>query len=258
MGVKPSGDGALWVERMGAKGWGTPTWPKEYGGGGLSPAEAKVLAEEMAAIGANNPIGGMGVMMFGPTLLEYGNEEQKQRHIPPICRGEIRWCQGYSEPNAGSDLAALQTRAEDMGDHYLVNGQKIWTSGAQFADWCFCLVRTDKTKKHEGISFLLIDMTHAGHRSASDPADLRRLALLRDFLHRCEGAEGKSRRPAQWRLDHRQAAVAARTLGPVRRRHAPVAAATRAASPMWRRIIWAPTSVAASPMPICAPASRNT
>ena len=162
MGAKPTGDAALWVARMGEKGWGTPTWPKEYGGGGLSRGEAKVLAEEMAKIGARNPIGGMGVMMFGPTLLEYGNEEQKQRHIPPIARAEIRWCQGYSEPNAGSDLAGLQTRCEDKGDHFLVNGQKIWTSGAQWADWCFCLVRTDKTKKHEGISFLLIDMKSPG------------------------------------------------------------------------------------------------
>lgn len=162
MGVAPTGDGKLWLERIGAKGWGTPTWPKEYGGGGLSPAEARVLQQEMARIGAKNPIAGMGVMMFGPTLLEYGNEEQKKRHIPPICRAEMRWCQGYSEPNAGSDLASLQTRADDVGDRFLVNGQKIWTSGAQWADWCFCLVRTDKTKKHEGISFLLIDMRSPG------------------------------------------------------------------------------------------------
>jgi len=149
---------------MGAKGWGTPTWPKAYGGGGLTPAETRVLQAEMRAIGAWNPIGGMGVMMFGPTLLEYGNEEQKQRHIPPIVRGEKRWCQGYSEPGAGSDLASLQTKAEDKGDHFLVNGQKIWTSGAQYADWCFCLTRTDPTKKHEGISFLLIDMRTPGSR----------------------------------------------------------------------------------------------
>ena len=119
----PTGDAKLWKERMGAKGWGTPTWPKVYGGGGLTPAEARMLQQEMARIGARNPIGGMGVMMFGPTLLEYGSEEQKQRHIPPIVRGEIRWCQGYSEPGAGSDLAALQTKAEDKGDHFLVNGQ---------------------------------------------------------------------------------------------------------------------------------------
>jgi alkylation response protein AidB-like acyl-CoA dehydrogenase len=121
-----------------------------------------VLQSQMNTIGARNPIGGMGVMMFGPTLLEYGDEAQKQRHIPPIVRGEIRWCQGYSEPGAGSDLAALQTKAEDKGDHFLVNGQKIWTSGAQYAQWCFCLVRTDPKHKHEGISFLLIDMDDPG------------------------------------------------------------------------------------------------
>src|SRR5580658_2657471 len=160
---KPTGDVELWRQRMGAKGWGTPTWPKEHGGGGLSAAEARVLGEEMARIGAANPIGGMGVIMFGPTLLEYGNDEQLRRHVPPIVKGELRWCQGYSEPGAGSDLASLQTRAEDKGDHFLVNGQKIWTSGAQYADWCFCLVRTDpKAKKHEGISFLLIDMHSPG------------------------------------------------------------------------------------------------
>jgi alkylation response protein AidB-like acyl-CoA dehydrogenase len=163
MGGTETADVKVWRERMGAKGWGTPTWPKQYGGGGFSRAEARVLAEEMAKIGARNPIGGMGVSMFGPTLLEYGAEAQKARHIPPIVRGELRWCQGYSEPNAGSDLASLQTRAEDMGDHYLVNGSKIWTSGAQFADWCYCLVRTDpKAKKHEGISFLMIDMKSPG------------------------------------------------------------------------------------------------
>ena len=161
-GEKPTGDVALWKERMGAKGWGVPTWPTQYGGGGLSRAEARVLAEEMAALGAPNPIGGMGVIMFGPTLLEYGNEEQKQRHIPPIAKGELRWCQGFSEPGAGSDLASLSTKAVDMGDHYLVSGSKIWTSGAHLADWCFCLVRTDPSKKHEGISFLLIDMKSPG------------------------------------------------------------------------------------------------
>ncbi len=158
----PRPDDELWRERMAAKGWGVPTWPRAYGGGGLSPARARVLAEEMKRIGAANPIGGMGVMMFGPTLLEYGSEEQKKRHLPPITRGELRWCQGFSEPGAGSDLAALQTRAEDKGDHWLVNGQKIWTSGANLADWCFCLVRTDPARKHDGISFVLIDMRSAG------------------------------------------------------------------------------------------------
>ena len=155
-------DVKAWTRAMGDKGWGVPTWPKAYGGGGLSTAEARALQKEMNRIGAWNPIGGMGVMMFGPTLLEYGNETQKQRHIPQIARAGIRWCQGFSEPGAGSDLASLQTRCEDKGDHWLVNGQKIWTSGAQWADWCFCLVRTDTSKKHEGISFLLIDMRSPG------------------------------------------------------------------------------------------------
>jgi alkylation response protein AidB-like acyl-CoA dehydrogenase len=161
-GEKPAGDLALWKTRMGEKGWGAPTWPKAYGGGGLTLAEARVLGEEMGRLGAPNPIVGMGTSMFGPTLLEYGTEDQKQRHIPPIVRGELRWCQGYSEPGAGSDLAALTTRCEDAGDHWVINGQKIWTSGAQYADWCFCLVRTDPTKKHEGISFVLIDMHQPG------------------------------------------------------------------------------------------------
>jgi len=160
--TKPTADQEAWRKAMGEKGWGVPTWPKEYGGGGLSAAQGRVIQQELARAGAYNPIGGMGVMMFGPTLLEYGTEEQKREHIPPIVRGDLQWCQGYSEPGAGSDLASLQTRAEDKGDHFLINGQKIWTSGAQFADWCFCLVRTDTSKKHEGISFVLIDMHQPG------------------------------------------------------------------------------------------------
>ncbi|AJP71907.1 acyl-CoA dehydrogenase family protein [Sphingomonas hengshuiensis] len=159
---EPSPDEAAWQAAMGEKGWGVPTWPRDYGGGGLDRAEARVLQEEMARIGAWNPIGGMGVMMFGPTLLEYGSEAQKREHIPAIARGTVRWCQGYSEPGAGSDLASLQTFAEDHGDHYVVNGQKTWTSGGQWADKCFMLVRTDKTKKHEGITFLLVDMDTPG------------------------------------------------------------------------------------------------
>jgi alkylation response protein AidB-like acyl-CoA dehydrogenase len=162
--AEPKGpDMEAWKAALCGRGWGTPTWPKAYGGGGLSPQEARVLREEIRKAGGWNPIGWtMGVRMLGPTLLEYGTEAQKQRHIPPIVRGEMRWCQGYSEPGAGSDLASLQTRAEDRGDHFLVNGQKIWTSGAQYADWCFCLVRTDPTRKHDGISFLLIDMRSPG------------------------------------------------------------------------------------------------
>jgi alkylation response protein AidB-like acyl-CoA dehydrogenase len=161
-GEKPTGDALTWKQRMAEKGWGTPTWPTQYGGGGLSGPQARVLQQEMDRIGAYNPMMGMGLSMFGPTLLEYGTEDQKQRHIPPIVKGEIRWCQGYSEPGAGSDLASLQTKCEDKGDHWSVNGQKIWTSGAQYADWCFCLVRTDTSKKHEGISFVLINMHQPG------------------------------------------------------------------------------------------------
>jgi alkylation response protein AidB-like acyl-CoA dehydrogenase len=151
-----------WTKAMGEKGWGVPTWPKAYGGGGLTPAEARILQAEMNRVGAFNPIGGMGTMMFGPTLLEYGTEEQKQTHIRAIAKQEVRWCQGFSEPGAGSDLASLQMKCEDKGDHFLVNGSKIWTSGGQWADMCFCLVRTDTSKKHEGISFLMIDMHAPG------------------------------------------------------------------------------------------------
>jgi len=156
-------DVALWLERMAERGWTVPTWPKEYGGGGLSPQLAKVLYEEMARIKARSPLMGMGTSMIGPTLLEYGTEEQKQRHIPKIARGEVQWCQGYSEPNAGSDLASLKTRAVDNGDHFLINGQKIWTSGAATADWMFILVRTDPdAPKHDGISFMLLTMDQPG------------------------------------------------------------------------------------------------
>ncbi len=159
----PQGDDwEAWRVAMADKGWGTPTWPTAYGAGGLTRQEANVLTEEMERIGAFNPIIGMGVNMLGPTLLEFGSEEQRLRHLPQVVRGEVRWCQGYSEPGAGSDLASLKTKAEDKGDHYLVNGQKIWTSGSRYADWCFCLVRTDPNHKHEGISFLLIDMKTPG------------------------------------------------------------------------------------------------
>jgi alkylation response protein AidB-like acyl-CoA dehydrogenase len=153
----------LWLDRMAAKGWTAPTWPQEYGGAGLSKAEAAILRDEMAMINARAPIQGMGFSMIGPTLLDFGTDAQKAEHLPKIASGEIRWCQGYSEPGAGSDLASLQTRCEDQGDYYQVNGQKIWTSGAQYADWIFTLVRTDpKASKHDGISFVLIDMAQPG------------------------------------------------------------------------------------------------
>jgi len=153
----------LWFERMRDRGWTVPDWPTQYGGGGLDAAHTKVLREEMAAIGARSPLSSFGIWMLGPALLKYGNDALKQEHLPRIARGEIRWCQGYSEPNAGSDLASLQTRAERDGDDFIINGSKIWTSYANYADWIFCLVRTDSSaKKHDGISFVLFDMTSPG------------------------------------------------------------------------------------------------
>ncbi len=155
-------DSKLWLDRMAERGWTAPTWPREYGGGGLSAEEARVLGAELARIGARPALASFGVWMLGPVLLEYATEAQKRRFLPGIVRGETRWCQGYSEPGAGSDLASLQTRAVDDGDAYVVNGQKVWTSYADQADWVFCLVRTDTSSKHEGISFLLFDMASPG------------------------------------------------------------------------------------------------
>ena len=161
--VFPTPAHKVWLDRMGAKGWTAPEWPAEYGGGGLSREQAKVLGSEMRRIDAQAPLASFGVWMLGPALLAFGTEEQKQRFLPEIVRGEIRWCQGYSEPGAGSDLAAIQTRAEDKGDHWIVNGQKVWTSYADKADWIFCLVRTDPAApKHLGISFVLFDMATKG------------------------------------------------------------------------------------------------
>ncbi len=156
-------DTRLWLERMVEKGWTVPNWPKAYGGGGLSTAEFVVLLEEMGAIKARPALSSFGTSMIGPTLLEFGTEEQKLRHLPRIARAEVEWCQGYSEPGAGSDLASLQTRADLDGDHYVINGSKIWTSGAHNADWMFILVRTDRdAPKHDGISFMLLPMDQEG------------------------------------------------------------------------------------------------
>ena len=152
----------VWLERMGEKGWTAPEWPAKYGGGGLSREQNRVLQEELRRIKARPALFSFGLWMFGPALLEFGNEEQKLRFIPDIVKGKTRWCQGYSEPGVGSDLADLQTRCEDKGDHYLINGQKVWTSYADKADWIFCLVRTDTSTKHEGISFILFDMESEG------------------------------------------------------------------------------------------------
>ena len=156
-------DQKIWFEKMRDKGWTAPKWPKELGGGGLSSAEAKILKEEMAKLNCRPPLVSFGLMMLGPAILKFGTDEQKKKYIGEICRGEIWWSQGYSEPGSGSDLAGLQTSAEDKGDHYLVNGQKVWTSYADKSDKIFCLVRTDKdAPKHLGISFLLIDMKSEG------------------------------------------------------------------------------------------------
>ena len=158
----------LWLERMAARGWTAPEWPPEYGGGGLTPAEAQILREEMAEIEAHAPLTSLGIWMLGPALLRFGTEAQKQKYLPAIVRGEVRWCQGYSEPNAGSDLVSLQTRAELTGDEFIVNGAKIWTSYGHLSDAMFCLVRTDPAKpRHDGISFLLIDdMTDPGVKAS--------------------------------------------------------------------------------------------
>lgn len=159
----PSADAKAWLEAMGQKGWTCPTWPKAYGGGGLSHEENMTLQRELARIQARPALTSFGISMLGPVLLEYGTEEQKLEHLPKIVRGEIRWCQGYSEPGSGSDLASLQTRALVDGDDYIVNGAKVWTSYANFADWIFCLVRTNPdAPKHEGISFILFDMASKG------------------------------------------------------------------------------------------------
>jgi|TARA_B110000211_G_C14061935_1_gene545928 alkylation response protein AidB-like acyl-CoA dehydrogenase len=152
-----------WLALCASKGFTAPTWPTEYGGAGLNVDEAQILRQEMMRIKARAPLVGMGLSMIGPALVEFGTDEQKSEHLPKIASGEIWWCQGYSEPNSGSDLASLQTRAVSDGDEYVINGQKVWTSGADNADWIFCLVRTDPSApKHNGITFILFDMAQAG------------------------------------------------------------------------------------------------
>lgn len=151
-----------WLHACAAKGYTVPDWPKAYGGAGLSAEQTKVLRSEMARIGARAPLSSFGIWMLGPALLHFGTEEQKLHYLPPIARGEIRWCQGYSEPGSGSDLVSLQSFGEDKGDHWLVNGSKIWTSYADKADWIFALIRTDKANKYQGITFMLFDMASPG------------------------------------------------------------------------------------------------
>ncbi len=180
----PADDVASWKQRYGNQGWGAPTWPQTYGGGGLSAVQADILAEELSEAGAFNPIGGLGLMMLGPTLLEFGSEAQKLRHLPAIARGELQWCQGFSEPGAGSDLAALSMRCDEVvdpsgSDHWLLNGQKIWTSYAHHSDWCFALARTSTEQKQGGISFLLVDLKSPG-------IDIRPIKLINGISHFCE------------------------------------------------------------------------
>ncbi|MBT4160073.1 MAG: acyl-CoA dehydrogenase, partial [Gammaproteobacteria bacterium] len=156
-------DTKQWMETCAAKGYTAPIWPTEYGGAGMSAEQHQIFRQEMARINARPPLAGMGLAMIGPALLEFGTDEQKAEHLPKISSGEIWWCQGYSEPNSGSDLASLQTRAVPDGDEYTINGQKIWTSGADSADWIFCLVRTDtEAPKHSGITFILFSMDQPG------------------------------------------------------------------------------------------------
>ncbi|HEY9033505.1 MAG TPA: acyl-CoA dehydrogenase family protein [Pseudomonadales bacterium] len=158
-----SEDQQRWFERMRDKGWFCPGWPKEYGGGGLSPEQVSVLKQELKRINARPAHINLGIWMAGPAIMEFGTEEQKLQHLPPIARGEIRWCQGYSEPGAGSDLAGLQTRAVRDGDHFIINGSKIWTSYADKSDYIYCLVRTNpEASKREGITFLVFDMQTEG------------------------------------------------------------------------------------------------
>ena len=210
-------DQKLWCDRMAERGWTVPHWPKEYGGGGLGKEEVKVLRQEMARINARTPLDSFGISMLGPALLQFGTEAQKLEHLPKIARGEIRWCQGYSEPNAGSDLASLATKAEDKGDHYLINGQKIWTSYADKADWIFCLVRTDNSgSKHEGISFVLFDMASPGVTtrpikliSGSSPFCETFFDNVKAYKTNLIGEEGKGWAIAKYLLTHEREMISA-------------------------------------------------
>jgi alkylation response protein AidB-like acyl-CoA dehydrogenase len=181
-----------WRDRGIEKGWTAPSWPKKYGGGGLSRAQEAVIHEEMKAIGVPRPVAGQGLAMFGPVLLAYGNEAQKIEHLPGIVRGEVRWCQGYSEPNAGSDLANIQLKAQRDRDDFVLNGQKIWTSHAHLSDWIYCLVRTDPNapKKQLGISVLMVDLATPG-------ITVRRIDLISGYSPFCETFFDDVRVPAR-------------------------------------------------------------
>jgi acyl-CoA dehydrogenase len=208
--VFASEDQRLWVERAAAKGLTVPDWPVEYGGAGLSASETAIVHQEMRRQKIRKPLESLGIWMLGPALLRYGSEEQKREHLPRIARGEIRWAQGYSEPGAGSDLASLSTRCEDRGDHWLVNGQKVWTSYGDACDWIFALVRTDPdASKQEGISFLLIDMATPGVSttpirliSGSSPFTATFFEDVRVPKGNLVGAPGKGWEIAKYLLTH--------------------------------------------------------
>ena len=175
-----SDDAKLWFERCVEKGYCVPDWSTEYGGAGFDAMQTQVFKEELRAIKARPAQMNLGIFMSGPVILEFGTEAQKKEHLPKIARGEIRWCQGYSEPGAGSDLASLQCKAEDKGDHFLINGSKIWTSYADKSDWIYCLVRTDpEASKRNGITFLLFDM-------ASEGIDVKPIELITGENHFCQ------------------------------------------------------------------------
>jgi alkylation response protein AidB-like acyl-CoA dehydrogenase len=186
-------DRARFSELMVSRGFTAPTWPKQYGGGGLSAREARVLQEELARLKLAPAMASMGLTMIGPTLLVHGTEAQKQEFLPKIVTGEQRWCQGFSEPGAGSDLASLRCAAklDPSGQRYVINGSKIWTSGAHLADWIFMLVRTDDSSKHNGITFILVDMKTPG-------IEVKPIRLIHGHSMFCEvffndvGAEAKN------------------------------------------------------------------
>lgn len=216
-GKWPNPESKQWLDRMAAKGWTVPTWPVEYGGAGLSEADARILADELRRVAARPAHLNFGIWMLGPVLQHYATDEQKCRFLPSIARGEIRWCQGYSEPGAGSDLASLRTRCEDIGDHWLVNGQKVWTSYADEADWMFCLVRTDpNAPKHEGISFILFDMATPGVETRPIPLISGASPFCETFLtdvrvpkNQMVGAPGAGWEIAKALLAHERANISA-------------------------------------------------
>lgn len=239
-----STDQRAWFERMRDRGWFAPGWPAAYGGGGLAPGEQRALEQEMAALGCRAPQYNLGIWMLGPVLLEFGTEQQKLEHLLPMARGERRWCQGFSEPNAGSDLAGLRTAAVRDGDDFVVTGHKIWTSYGDKADWMYALVRTDPTaRKQQGISFILLDMKSPG-------ITVRPIVLISGRSEFCEVFFDRVRVPARnvvggvdqgWPvakklLEHERAAMSTFTEGgaPTLDLLATAAPYLAAAGPVWR------------------------